>query len=153
MNGNSDWHPDGCFFYWIAYLVQLYGHTEKNGTQVSIILLLCMGTSHMVLMGMDGKTWWTYPAGIVFAVPFFIAWLRSGMGAGDVKLVIAISLYLGLLNMIMAFILMVPVLLGLMVRSWRKNKTLKCRIPFAPVLSLGVVGSVLIGYLYALTGI
>ena len=120
---------------------------------VSVILLLCLGTAHMVLLGMDENTWWTYPEGIVFAVPFFIAWLRGSMGAGDVKLVIAISLYLGLLNMITAFILMVPVLIGLMVRSWLKNRTLKCLIPFAPVLSFGAAGSVLIGYLYALAGI
>lgn len=126
---------------------------KRMVSNVSVILMLCSGIAHMVLMGLDENTWWIYPTGIVFAVPFFIVWLRGSMGAGDVKLVLAISLYLGLLNMIAAFILIVPVLLGLMVRSWRKNQTLKYRIPFTPVLSFGAAGSVLIGYLYALAGI
>lgn len=75
------------------------------------------------------------------------------MGAGDVKLVIVITLYLGLLNAVIAFALMVPALAVLMVKSLIKKKTLKCRIPFAPVLTFGAVGAILTGYLYALMNI
>ena len=75
------------------------------------------------------------------------------MGAGDVKLVMAITLYLGLMNAMVAFTLMIPVLIALMVRSLIKEKTLKCRIPVAPVLSFGAVGAILTGYLYALISI
>jgi len=126
---------------------------KRMVSNVTVILLLCLGIVHVVLMGLAGNTWWTYPVGMVFAVPFFISWLRGGMGAGDVKLVMAITLYLGLMNTVIAFALMVPVLFALMVRSLIKEKTLKCRIPVAPVLSFGATGAILTGYLYALINI
>jgi prepilin signal peptidase PulO-like enzyme (type II secretory pathway) len=100
-------------------------------------------------MGLAG-IWWTYSAGMALAVPFFVTWLRDGMGAGDVKLVMGICLYLGVLNMLIAFALMIPALIGLMVRSWIKTKTFKSAIPFAPVLAFGAGGAVVLGYLYAL---
>jgi Flp pilus assembly protein protease CpaA len=131
-----------------------YTDTRKRMvSNVSVILLLCLGIVHMVLMGLAGNTWWTYPAGMVFTIPFFISWLRGGMGAGDVKLVMAITLYLGLMNAVMAFALMIPVLAVLMIKSLVKEKTLKCRIPVTPVLSFGAVGAILTGYLYALISI
>ena len=131
-----------------------YTDTRKRIVpNVAIALLLCLGIVHTVLMGLAGNTWWTYPTGMVFAVPFFISWLRGSMGAGDVKLVMAITLYLGLLNTVMAFALMIPVLIAFMVRSLIKEKTLKCRIPVAPVLSFGAMGAILTGYLYALMNI
>ncbi len=126
---------------------------KRTVYNVSIILMLCLGITHTVLMGLAGNTWWTYPAGTAFAVPFFISWLRGGMGAGDVKLVMAITLYLGLMNAVIAFTLMVPVLAVLMIKSLVKEKTLKCRIPIAPVLSFGAMGAILTSYLYALISI
>jgi hypothetical protein len=65
----------------------------------------------------------------------------------------AITFYLGLMNTVIAFTLMIPVLAVLMVRSLIKEKTLKCRIPVAPVLSFGAMGALLTGYLYALINI
>lgn len=126
---------------------------NRTVSNLTVILMLCLGIVHTVLIALTGGTWWTYPAGMVFAIPFFISWLRGGMGAGDVKLVIVITLYLGLLNAIIAFALMVPVLAVLMVKSLIKKKTLKCRIPFAPVLSIGAFGAILTGYLFAFMNI
>ncbi len=117
---------------------------------VSVILMLCLGIAHTVLMGLTGNTWWTYPAGMAVAVPFYVAWLSGQMGAGDVKLIMGICLYLGVLNTLIAFAFMVPALIGIMVRSWIKAKTLKSAIPFVPVLAFGAGGAVVIGYLYAL---
>lgn len=119
-------------------------------SNMSVILLLCLGIAHTVLMALTGIPWWTYPAGIVMAVPFFLAWLRGHMGAGDVKLVLSIGLYLGLLNTIIAFALMVPLLAILMIRSQIKTKTLKGAIPLAPVLTFGAFGVLVLGYLYFL---
>jgi len=123
---------------------------KRMVSNVSVILLLCLGIVHTALMGLAGNTWWTYPAGIVLAVPFFVAWLRGQMGAGDVKLFMGICLYLGVLNTLIAFALMVPALIVLIVRSWIKTKTLKSAIPFAPVLAFGAGGAVVLAYLYAL---
>lgn len=116
---------------------------------VAIVLLLCFGIVHVCLIA-TSSMWWTYPAGLIFAIPYFIVWLKDGIGAGDVKLIIAVGLYLGLLNMIIAFVLMIPILVFLTVRSWIKNKTVRCRIPFAPVMAIGAVGAMLLGYLFVL---
>lgn len=123
---------------------------KRTVSNVSVILMLCLGIAHTVLLILAENTWWTYLAGMALAVPFFVAWLRGQMGAGDVKLVMGISLYLGLLNTLIAFALMVPALIGLMVRSWIKTKTFKRAIPFSPVLAFGAGGAVALGYLYAL---
>jgi leader peptidase (prepilin peptidase)/N-methyltransferase len=131
---------------WCAY-TDIKKRTVSN---LSVILLLCLGFAHMAIMILAGNTWWTYPAGLLLTVPFVILWLRSGIGAGDVKLIMAIGLYLGLLNTLVVFALMVPALGILMVRSWVKTKTFKGAIPFAPVLAFGAVGAVAVGYLYAL---
>ena len=119
-------------------------------SNVTIALLLCLGIAHTVLMALIGFLWCTYPAGMILAVPFFLAWLRSHMGAGDVKLVLSIGLYLGLPNTVIAFALMVPLLAVLMIRSLIKTNTLKGTIPLAPVLAFGAIGAVALGYLYAL---
>ncbi|MGI5848905.1 MAG: prepilin peptidase [Christensenellales bacterium] len=138
--------------FFIALLVWCARTDWKTRTvsNVSVILLLFLGLAHMTLMTAAGNTWWTYPAGMAMAVPFFITWLRGQMGAGDVKLVMGVCLYLGVLNTLIAFALMIPALIGLMVRSWMKTKTFKSAIPFAPVLALGAGSAVAIGYLYAL---
>ncbi len=122
----------------------------RTVSNVSVILLLCLGLAHTVLIGLSGSAWWPYPAGLALAIPFFIVWLKGGMGAGDVKLIMGIGLYLGMLNALISFALMVPVLIGLMVRSWIKAETLKNAIPFAPVLAFGGVGAVLLGYILTL---
>ncbi len=119
-------------------------------SNVTVILLLSLGIAHTVFMALAGSTSWTYPAGLVLAVPFFLTWMRGHMGAGDVKLVIAIGLYLGLLNTVIAFALMVPLLAILMIRSQIKTKTLKGAIPLAPVLTFGAFGVLVLGYLYVL---
>jgi Flp pilus assembly protein protease CpaA len=116
----------------------------------AIALLLCLGLLHVAFVFLTGSSWWQYPAGLLLAIPFFIAWLRNGMGAGDVKLIMASALYLGLLNALVSFTLMVPVLTVLMVHSWRKHKTIRYQIPFASVISIGAFGAIMLGYLYAL---
>lgn len=119
-------------------------------SNMTVILLLCLGIAHTAFMALAGSPWWTYPAGMVLVVPFLLAWLRGHMGAGDVKLVIAIGLYLGLLNTVVAFVMMVPLLVVLMTRSEIKTKTFKGAIPLAPVLAFGSIGAVALGYLYVL---
>lgn len=123
---------------------------ERTVSNMTVILLLCFGIAHAVFMSLTGSSWWTYPAEMILAVPFFLAWLRGHMGAGDVKLVLAIGLYLGLLNTVIAFALMVPLLAILMIRSQIKTRTLKGAIPLAPVLAFGSIGAVALEYLYVL---
>ena len=105
-------HPDGCFFIVLLVRCSYTDIRKRTVSNLAVILILCLGLAHTVLMGLAGNTWRTYPAG---AIPFFVAWLRGGMGAGDVKLIMGICLYLGVLNTLIAFALMVPALIGRMV--------------------------------------
>lgn len=139
--------------FFIALLVWCACTDLKTRTVLNlpVALLLGLGLAHTALMLLNGGTWWTYPAGLSLSVPFIIAWLKDSIGAGDVKLIMGIGLYLGLLNTLVSFTLMIPLLVILTVYSWRKNKTVKSAIPFAPVLAFGAGGAVIIGYLYAFT--
>jgi Flp pilus assembly protein protease CpaA len=122
----------------------------RTVSNLAVILLLCLGLAHTALIGLSSSVWWPYPAGLVLCMPFFIAWLKNVIGAGDVKLLMGIGLYLGLNSTLIAFALMLPVMAVLCVRSWIQKKTLKQRIPFAPVLAVGAIGATAAGYLYAL---
>lgn len=113
-----------------------------------VVLLIGLGLAHTVLIGLSGNAWWPYPAGLVLAIPFFIAWLKGGMGAGDVKLLMSIGLYLGLAGTLISFALMLPMLIACMIHSLRKHGTLRHAIPFAPVLAFGAGTAVIVGYLY-----
>lgn len=130
---------------WCAY-TDIRTRAVPNTT---VVLLLCLGLVHTVLTGLSGNAWWPYPAGLALAIPFFIVWLKGGMGAGDVKLLMGIGLYLGLLNTILAFALMLPCMAILLIRSWIRYKTLKTTIPFAPVLAFGAGTAVIVEYLYS----
>ena len=116
----------------------------------AVVLLLCLGLAHTLLIGLSGSAWWLYPAGLALAIPFFIVWSKNGMGAGDVKLIMGIGLYLGLADTLISFALMLPCMAILLIRSWIRNKTLKSTIPFALVLALGAGGTVALGYILTL---
>lgn len=120
---------------------------KRTVSNCSIILLLCLGLTHMGYILLCSSVWWQYPAGLLLAIPFFILWLRNKMGAGDVKLIAAVAFYLGLPYMIVAFFLMALILAVLLVWSWFKHKSLKQQIPLAPVISAGAAGVILIRYL------
>lgn len=109
-----------------------------------ISMLLFLGLFHVGFIIASHNTWWIYPSGLLLAVPFFIAWIRGSIGAGDVKLVIAITLYMGLLKSILAFMIMLPMLIALIFHSLIKRKTVKFTIPLAPVLSVGVISTLLL---------
>jgi Flp pilus assembly protein protease CpaA len=123
---------------------------RRTVSNLWVILLLCLGLAHEALMIVNGSIWWTYPAGLLLAVPFFIAWLKNSMGGGDVKLIMAIAFYLGLWDTLIAFTLMIPVVVVLMVHAKCKRKTLKSRIPLVPVIGIGAVCTVVFGYLYGI---
>jgi len=129
---------------WCAY-TDIRKRTVPN---TAVVLLISLGLAHTVLIRLSGSAWWPYPAGLTLAVTFFIVWLKGGMGAGDVKLLMGIGLYLGLAGILMSFVLMLPCMAILLIHSWIRYKTLKTTIPFAPVLAFGAGTAVIAGYLY-----
>lgn len=128
---------------WCAYI----DWKTRTVSNLPVGLLLCLGLAHTILVSLAHNTWWLYPAGVLLSAPFLFAWLNNKVGAADVKLIMAIGFYLGLVNTLLSFILMIPILAVLMAYSWIKHKTLKCRIPLAPVLALGAAAAVAFGYL------
>jgi leader peptidase (prepilin peptidase)/N-methyltransferase len=128
---------------WCAY-TDIRTRTIPN---TAVVLLMSLGLAHTVLILLSGSAWWSYPAGLALAIPFFIVWLKGGMGAGDVKLLMGIGLYLGLTGTLISFALMLPMLIACMIHSLRKYGTLRHAIPFAPVLAFGAGTAVIAGYL------
>jgi Flp pilus assembly protein protease CpaA len=116
----------------------------------SVLLLLCLGFVHLGFILINVDIWWQYPTGLLLSFPFFFAWQRNGIGAGDVKLIAAVALYLGLINTIVAFTLMVPILAALLLRSRLTHRPIKNRIPLAPVIGIGATGVLALGYLLQL---
>lgn len=140
---------DALFLYMLLWC-SISDIRKRTISNILIVTMLCLGLAHTVIASLTGSVWWQYPAGSLLSVPFFVVWLRNGMGAGDVKLIAAVGLYLGLLNTLTAFVLMIPIFAGLLAWSWLKYKTLKRRIPLAPVISAGAGAVVLLRYLLKL---
>lgn len=115
-----------------------------------IISLLCLDFVHILSASIAGTAWWHYPAGLLLFIPFYLIWSRDCMGAGDVKLIAAIALYLGLINTIASFALMIPILASFFLRSWLMHQPVNNRIPLAPVISIGAAGTVVLGYILLL---
>ncbi len=120
---------------WCSY-TDIRWRTVSN---IAIALLLCLGIAHTGFMAFTQITWWHYPAGLVYSLPFFVSWHKNKMGAGDVKLIMAISLYLGLYNSIFAFFIMLLGLILWSIYARAKLKNTKTRIPLAPFISAGAI--------------
>jgi prepilin peptidase CpaA len=136
--------------FFIALLI-CCAYTDIKGRTILnriIVILLCLGIGHMLFDFYWNKAWLQYPGGLLLVVPFYIAWLKNGMGAGDVKLIAAIALYLGLCSTMISFVLVIPILAVILLCSYRTHKTIKVRIPFAPVLGICAAVTVILGYFF-----
>ena len=119
----------------------------RTVSNIAVLLILILGLGHTALIGISSSAWWPYPAGLLLSGPFYTAWLKGGMGAGDVKLLMGIGLYMGLWNTLTAFVLMLPVMVALTIYAGIRGKRTRSTIPFAPVLTFVAVGTVLMGYI------
>lgn len=115
-------------------------------TNSCIILLLILGIIKTVINISIGYPWWFNLVGIVYVIPFFVAWLNNKMGAGDVKLILVISLYLGVFSSLFAFIFMAIFLLvyALVAKILRKDLTKS--IPLVPFILVGFIGCIVVRY-------
>jgi leader peptidase (prepilin peptidase) / N-methyltransferase len=113
-----------------------------------IILLLILGIIKTVVNISIGYPWWFNLIGIVYSIPFFIAWHNNKMGAGDVKLIIVICLYLGIINSLIALILTLICLLVWAIYAKEKNIDTKKCIPLAPFIAVGFILFLFVKYLW-----
>jgi Flp pilus assembly protein protease CpaA len=121
---------------------------KREIPNTAILLMLGLGAAHMVISACLGCPWYEYPLGTLLAVPFFIAWTKGLFGGGDVKLVFVMGLYLGLSLTLAAMAFTVVACVGLLLWLWAGKRSVKTRIALAPVLSLGALAAVALGYLF-----
>jgi Flp pilus assembly protein protease CpaA len=90
------------------------------------------------------QDWWLYLSGPLIALPFFYTWLRGWMGAGDVKLILACGIFLGLpasLAMIAMMLVLLIVIAGYLAVS---HQSMKTKIPLGPVIATACAGVVIV---------
>jgi len=121
---------------------------KREIPNIAILLMLGLSAAHMVISACLGCLWYVYPLGALPAVPFFITWTKGLFGGGDVKLVFVMGLYLGLSLMLAAMAFTVVACVGLLLWFWAGRRSVKSRIALAPVLSLGALVAVALGYIF-----
>jgi prepilin signal peptidase PulO-like enzyme (type II secretory pathway) len=101
---------------------------------VTQLLMLTYGTG---LKSMEN----ILPGGMVFAVAFAVSWLSKGqMGMGDVKLLAAICVSIGLAGVVWTIMaaLALSLFVGLYLLIFKK-KSVRTELPFAPFITLSLM--------------
>jgi len=103
----------------------------------SVIVILIVGLMWNVLRG---ETWYLHllTGGVVLALGYLLAILSKGLGMGDVKLLGAMGILLGVYGTL--FAVLVASVVGSIVALYllaRKRVSMKTKIPFGPFLALG----------------
>lgn len=120
---------------------------KREIPNAAILLLLGLGAAHLAISVCLGSPWQEYPLGTLLAIPLFIAWGKGLFGGGDVKLVFAMGLYLGVSLGLISLAFTLLVCAGLLI--WRVvcRRGVRIRIPMAPALTLGATAAIAIHYL------
>ena len=81
---------------------------------------------------------------LVFGICYFVS--RGGMGAGDVKLISVLGLYIGSADIMLVLILIASSsALFSVISLMRKKTNLKEEIPFAPFVLVGTIAAMMLG--------
>jgi len=112
-----------------------------------VIVIAVLGIASTVFCKVQGISAKEHIYGMVMAMPLIIPGLLGYMGGGDYKLIMATGLYLGLTHGITAIILSCPVIIGVGLWHLVKNKTMKIKIPLAPVIGIGSLATVILRWL------
>ncbi len=137
---------DGIFTFMLFWCT-LSDLQKREIPNAVIILMLALGLLHMLFSILLGTSWVEYPLGALLAALLLIAWHKGSIGGGDVKLLSAIGLYLGLPRMLLAVCGMAVACIFTLLWSLLRNRSLKTAIPLAPVLSAGALLPIAIYYL------
>lgn len=131
---------DVFFFYSLSWaaLTDIKKREIPNATAIIIAIL---GAVAAVL----SESMVEHLLGLAIALPLIIPGLLGHMGGGDYKLLLGTGLYLGLTQSLLAFVLSVPATACIAIYLLAKKKTLRdIRIPLAPLIAFGCVGSVIV---------
>ncbi len=129
------------FFFYSLFWAALTDIKKREIPNVTAIIIAALGAVAAVL----SESVIEHLLGLAIAVPLVIPGLLGHMGGGDYKLLLGTGLYLGLTKSLLAVVLSVPATICVVVYLLAKKKTLKnVRIPLAPLIAFGCMGSVII---------
>jgi Flp pilus assembly protein protease CpaA len=120
---------------------------KREIPNAAILLMLGLAAVHLIGAIILGLPWYVYPPGALFAAPFFFGWRKGLFGGGDVKLLFATGLYLGVCLTLITFEVMLAVCTALLISRAVRRSGVRVRLPLAPVLSLGAAAAVALSYL------
>jgi Flp pilus assembly protein protease CpaA len=101
-----------------------------------ILVLAVLGLLNLAVQIIIDQIWWMYPAGILAGLPFFAAWLKGKIGAGDVKLIAVCGLYLGLISSLAGMLVLLIILAAVGLSLWIKTRSLRYKLPLGPMIAL-----------------
>ena len=125
----------GALFLALLAFVSVTDMQKRLIPNQAVLILLILGLLNMGSAAYQDQVWWQYPAGLLIALPFLLAWMRGGMGAGDVKLIMTCGLFLGLPAGIAIIGMMLIILVGIAVYLGIRRRSMKTRIPLGPVIA------------------
>ena len=121
---------------------------KREIPNAAILLMQGLAAAHLIGAVCLGKAWYGYLIGALLAIPFFIAWMKGLFGGGDVKLLFAIGLYLGISLTLVSLAFALVVCICMVIRRAVSRRGIRVRLPLAPVLSIGAVMAVAPNYLF-----
>jgi len=121
---------------------------KREIPNTAILLMLGLAAVHIIGAVCLGHPWYEYPIGALFTFPFFLAWQKGFFGGGDVKLLFAMGLYLGVSMMLISLAFALVICVGLLIWRTVNRSGIHVRLPLAPVLSLSAAVTVALSYLF-----
>lgn len=129
------------FFFYSLFWAALMDIKKREIPNAAAIIIAVLGAAAAIL----SESMADHLLGLAIAVPLIIPGLLGHMGGGDYKLLLGTGLYLGLTQSLLAVVLSIPAVIGVAIYLLAKKKTLKnFRIPLAPLIAVGCMGSVII---------
>ena len=126
---------DALFVICLAW-VSICDLTRRIISNRIILVLATLGLLNLAGQILISQAWWMYPAGLLTGLPFYAAWLKGKIGAGDVKLIAVCGLYLGLISSLAGMIVLLVILTVIGLGLWIKTRSLRHKLPLGTMIAL-----------------
>ncbi len=135
----------GCAFVSVLVVVTLIDWDTREIPDRMHIIIAALAI-FIILLNPSGWYWHLIGAAVVSLPMLLIAIFTGGFGGGDIKLMAAAGLYLGMAHVLVAFFVgAIAAVVYAMVMMARKKLDRKSMIAFGPFLSVGCVVALLAG--------
>jgi Flp pilus assembly protein protease CpaA len=110
-----------------------------------------LGVAMTVLAVSQNESIMDHILGLIIVIPLIVLGCIGRMGGGDYKFLLGTGLYLGLTQSLIAIIMIAPATLCLAIYYLIKYKTIRTKIPLAPLIGLGCMGCVALKWILQIT--